>query len=55
MGALGIYDSNPVQLFNQDIRAGMSQIAVSFEPNMLRWKNAAWPRGATSCLTTDMR
>ena len=37
MGALGIYEKNPVQLFHQDIRAAACQIAVNFDQNMSRF------------------
>ncbi len=37
MGALGIYEKNPVQLYHQDIRAAACQIAVNFDQNMSRF------------------
>jgi 3-hydroxy-9,10-secoandrosta-1,3,5(10)-triene-9,17-dione monooxygenase len=41
MGALGVFESNPVHAFQQDLKAAASQIALNFERNMIPYGRLA--------------
>jgi 3-hydroxy-9,10-secoandrosta-1,3,5(10)-triene-9,17-dione monooxygenase len=48
MGALGLYDDNPVQRFHRDLQAMAQQIGVNWDRNMLpfaRWALGGAPQG----------